>query len=152
MALKTLEIISIALSALAAGMFCGPWLALTRSISTFEPEVFLTLTRRLSQNMAGVMTVLFPAAMLSMVPVAVVSYPNHPHTCYLSLAGLALFIVTLIVTMQVEVPIVRQIEACTPATLPANWEQLRDRWGAFHIVRVTASFGGLVLLLIGAIS
>jgi hypothetical protein len=52
----------------------------------------------------------------------------------------------------VEVPIVRQIETWTVSTLPANWQQLRDRWQAFHVVRVVASVAGLVLVVIGAIS
>ena len=51
----------------------------------------------------------------------------------------------------VEVPIVKQIAPWTPRTLPANWRQLRDRWGAFHIVRVVAGIAGLAFLVAGAI-
>jgi hypothetical protein len=46
---------------------------------------------------------------------------------------------------------VEQIVTWTVATLPGNWDQLRDRWQAFHVIRVVASVAGLVLLLIGAI-
>jgi len=67
------------------------------------------------------------------------------------LTGLALFIVVLLVTVLVEVPIVKQIATWTVSTLPDNWQQLRDRWGAFHIIRIGASIAGLVLLLVGAI-
>ena len=53
--------------------------------------------------------------------------------------------------MLVEVPIVKQIVTWTPGTPPGNWQQVRDRWGAFHIIRVVAGIGGLVLLAAGAI-
>ena len=62
-----------------------------------------------------------------------------------------LFVVTLIVTLRVEVPIVTQMAAWTVATLPDNWQQLRDRWGAFHLLRIIPSALGLVFYLVGAI-
>jgi uncharacterized membrane protein len=151
MALKICELISILLSASVSGMFFGPWLALSRSMNTFKPEVFLAIVDRLNQNMAPVMTALMPACLLSMVPVLFLSYKNQPATFYLTLFGLLSFIVALIVTMLVEVPIVQQIVSWTVSTLPSNWQELRDRWGAFHIVRVVAGIAGLTALLFGAI-
>jgi uncharacterized membrane protein len=151
MTLKIWELISILLSALVTGMFWGPWLALSRSISTFEPEVFLAIVHRMNQNMASVMTTLMPAALLSTVPVLFISHSERPRIFYPTLTGFALFIVALLVTVLVEVPIVKQIERWTVSTLPGNWQQLRDRWGAFHVVRIVASGAGLVLLVIVAI-
>jgi len=51
----------------------------------------------------------------------------------------------------VEMPIVKQIDTWTVATLPESWEQLRDRWGAFHLVRIVAGGLGFGLLLAGAL-
>jgi hypothetical protein len=64
--LEIFALISIVLSALVAGMFCGPWVALSQSINTFQPEVFLPIVQRMSRNMAPVMTILMPAVLLSM--------------------------------------------------------------------------------------
>jgi uncharacterized membrane protein len=151
MTLKIWELISIALSALAGGMYWGPWLALSRSMRTFKPEVFLDIVDRMNRNMESLMTILTPAALLSIVPVLFFSYNAEPRTFYLTLTGFALFIVALLVTVVFEVPIVKQIVTWTVATLPGNWQQLRDRWGAFHIIRVIAGIGGVVLLVAGAI-
>lgn len=101
--------------------------------------------------MSSVMTILFPLALLSTLPVLIISFNERPVTFSLTLAALALFIVPLLVTMLIEVPIVEQIRTWTVATLPSNWQQRRDRWGAFHYARIIPSIVGLVLLLIAAI-
>lgn len=149
--MKTWELISIVLAALVAGMFHGPWTALSRSMRTFTPEVFLAIVDRMNRNMAPVMTVLMPASLLSIIPVLLLSFHRQPLTFYLYTAALLLFIVALAVTVLIEVPIVEQIVTWTVSTLPADWQQHRDRWMRFHILRVIAGLGSLILLVIGAI-
>jgi hypothetical protein len=151
MDLKICQFISIVLSALVGGMYWGPWLALTRSMRTFKPEVFLDIVDRMNRNMESVMTILTPLALLSIAPALFFSYNERSRTFFLTLTGFASFGVALLVTMLVEVPIVKQIATWTAGTMPDNWQLLRDRWGAFHIIRVVAGLGGLVLLLAGAI-
>lgn len=151
MALKLFELINIVPLLLVSGMYWGPWLALTRSIATFEPDVFLAIVHRLNRNMEPLMTALLPIALLSTLPVLVLSYGHQPGTFWLTLTGFLLFVVTLLVTALVEVPIVKQIVTWTPSTLPDNWQRLRDRWSTFHYARIVPSLVGLVLILIGAI-
>jgi uncharacterized membrane protein len=134
-----------------AGMFHGPWIALSRSMRAFSPEVFLVIVDRMNRNMAPVMTVLMPATLLSIAPVLILSYGGQPLTFYLSAAAVALFVVALLVTVLVEVPIVGEIVTWTVAKLPPDWQQIRDRWMTFHIIRVIAGLASLVLLLAGAI-
>jgi uncharacterized membrane protein len=149
--MKAWELISIVLSALTAGMFHGPWVALSRSMKTFSPEVFLAIVDRMNRNMAPVMTVLMPATVLSIIPVLLLSYHQRTMDFYLSAAAFALFIIALLVTVVVEVPIVQQIVTWTASTLPENWQQLRNRWMRFHVIRVVSGLTSLVLLLIAAI-
>ena len=149
--MKTWELISIICSALVAGMFYGPWAALSRSMRTFPPEVFLAIVDRMNRNMAPVMTVLMPATVFAMIPVLIGSYGTYPKIFSLYVAAFVLFIVALVVTVLVEVPIVKEIVTWTVDTLPPNWQQLRDRWVRFHIIRVVAGLASLVLLLIAAI-
>jgi hypothetical protein len=151
MTLKIWELISIILSAVVGGMYWGPWLALSRSMNTFKPDVFRDVVDRMNRNMAGLMTALVPLALLSIGPVLFFSYNRRPRTFYLNLMGFAVFIVALVVTVLIEVPIVKRIVTWTIGTLPGNWQQERDRWGAFHIIRVVAGIAGLVLLVAGAI-
>ena len=149
--MKIWELISIVLSALTAGMFYGPWIALSRSMKTFAPEVFLEIVDRMNRNMAPVMTVLMPCTMLSIIPLLLLSYHQRPMVFYLSTAAFFLFLVALLVTVVVEVPIVQQIVTWTLSTLPGNWRQLRDRWMRFHVIRVIAGVASLVSLLVAAL-
>jgi uncharacterized membrane protein len=118
---------------------------------TFKPEVFLDIVYRMNRNMASLMTVLTPVALVSLVPVLFTSFRERPTTFYLNVGGFTLFAVALIVTVLVEVPIVEQITTWKVSTLPSNWQELRDRWGTFHIVRVVAGIGGFASLVAGAI-
>jgi hypothetical protein len=151
MTLKIFEFVSILLSAMVGGMYWGPWLALSRSMATFEPAVFLAIVHRMNRNMASLMTALTPIALLSIVPVLFISYTESPRTFYLALSGFALFTIALIVTVLVEVPIVKQIVTWTVSTMPHNWQQLRDRWMLFHIIRVVGGLTGLAFLVAAAI-
>jgi uncharacterized membrane protein len=150
----TLEIwqfINILLSALMTGVFWGSWLGLSRSIASFTPETFLAIGHAMIGNLAPVMPLLMPAAMLATLPVLYLLYRRRSKAIYPTLAGLALFVVALLITLIVEVPIDNQIKEWTVTSLPANWQQLRDRWEFFHMIRTWASVAGLALLLAGAL-
>ena len=151
MTLKLWQFASIILSALVAGAFWGPWLALSRSLATFEPDTYLAIVHRLGRNLGPTMTFLMPISLLSMLPVLLLSYGHQPLAFFLTLAGLASFLIALLVTMLVEVPLVQQMHTWTVDMLPHNWQSLRDRWGVFHVVRVVSGLLGLCFLVAGAI-
>ncbi len=150
MLLAMFELIEIILTALVAGVFFGPWLGLSRSIASFEPDVFLAIGRRMIGNLAPVMPFLMPAAMLSTIPVLVLIRGNAAGFG-LTLAGLALFVVALLITLLVEVPIDNRIKVWTRESLPADWDLIRDRWERFHAMRTLASCVGLAVLVAGAL-
>jgi uncharacterized membrane protein len=118
---------------------------------TFTPEVFLAIVDRMNRNMAPLMTVLMPATLLSILAVLFLSYHAQPRIFYLNAIALALFLIALLVTVLIEVPIVEKIITWTVSTLPANWQRLRDRWVKFHLIRVVVGLVSFVLLLIAAI-
>jgi uncharacterized membrane protein len=150
-ALHWCQLASIVLSALVTGVFFGPWLGLSRSIDTFPPDVFLAIGHRMIANLGSVMPILMPAAILSIVPVVLLTYGTHAMTFDLTLAGLGLFVVALVITLAVEVPIDNQIRAWTVTSLPSHWQELRDRWEFFHVLRTFASVAGLGLIVAGAV-
>lgn len=152
MALLVSEGVALLLAAVTGGMFWGPWLALTRHLHTFRPEVLLAITDRLNRNMAALMTPLLPLTLLALLPVLWLTYGRHPATFSLTLLAFGSYLTALLVTMRVEVPIVKQIVGWTVYTLPPDWQRLRDRWAAFHVVRVAAVLVGLACLIAGVVA
>jgi hypothetical protein len=148
--LRLLDVLAITLAALVLGVFWGPWLALTRSIRTLTPDVFLVVVHRLDKNLGAIMGVLFPVTILSLIAVSILSF-GHPVAFWFSVTATVLFLVALLVTAAVEVPIVKRIRGWTVTTMPTNWEALRDRWVSFHLLRVIPGILGLVLLATGAL-
>ena len=81
----------------------GPWLALTRSMRTLKPEVFLDVVDRMNRNMESLMTILTPVSLLSIAAVLFFSHNEQPTTFYLNFTGFTLFSLALLVTVLVEV-------------------------------------------------
>lgn len=150
-ALEIWQFISILLSALVTGVFWGTWLGLSRSMASLTAETFLTIGHAMIGNLGTVMAILMPAAILAILPVLLRLYRRRSWALYPTLAGFALFVIALVVTLIVEVSIDNQIEAWTVASLPANWQQLRDQWELFHAIRTWVSVIGLALLIVGAL-
>jgi len=151
-ALVIWQFISILLSALVTGVFWGTWLGLSRSMSSLTPETFLTVGHTMIGNLGTIMAILVPAALLAVAVVLFLLYRDRStRAFYLTLAGFVLFIIALLITLIVEVPIDNQIAAWTATTLPDNWQELRDRWDLFHTIRSWASVFGFALLLGGAL-
>jgi hypothetical protein len=142
---QAVEVTSILLAALTFGVFWGPWIALTRSIRRLGPDTFLEIVHLLDRNLGGLMSVLMPVTILSLVPAL---FLTHGPRLFLSVAALVLFVVTLIVTAAIEVPVVKIVRGWTSTPLPANWEALRDRWLSFHLARVIPGFLGVAALVI----
>lgn len=150
-ALQIWQLINILLSGLITGVFWGTWLGLSRSMSTFKPETFLAIASAMIGNLGTVMAILVPAALLSTLPVLYLQYRRRSHAFYTTLAGFAFFVIALLITLAVEVPLDMEFQTWTVSTLPANWEMLRDRWEWFHVIRSWASVAGLALLIAGAL-
>lgn len=150
-ALQIWQFINILLSALVTGVFWGTWLGLSRSMSTFSPETFLAIADAMIGNLGTIMAMLVPAALLTTLPVLYLLYRRRSEAFYITLGGFAFFVVALLITLLVEVPLDVEFQTWTVATLPSNWEQLRDRWEWYHVVRSWASVAGLALLLASAL-
>jgi hypothetical protein len=149
--LEIWQFISIFLLSLVTGVFWGSWLGLSRSMTSLSRETFLEVAHAMIGNLGTIMAILMPAAMLATLPVLYLLYRRRSKAFYPTLAGFALFVVALLITLAVEVPLDMEFERWTATTLPANWEELRSRWEWWHVIRSWASVAGLALMLAGAL-
>ncbi|MGH9694775.1 MAG: DUF1772 domain-containing protein [Bryobacteraceae bacterium] len=144
MKLKLAQFSTNILFALVMGVFWGTWFALSRSIAALSGQTFLDIGHTIIRNLGVPMSILMPLSLVSAI-VVLVLLPMRSIAFALALAGFLLMIIALIVTLGVEVPIDRQIEQWTVATLPSDWRELRDRWEFYHAMRTFVSIGALGL-------
>lgn len=150
-ALEVWQFINIFLLSLVTGVFWGTWLGLSRSLSLLSAEAFLEVGHAMIGNLGIIMAILMPAAMLTTLPVLYLLHRRRPKRFYTTLMGFMFFVMALLITLLVEVPLDFQFQQWTAATLPANWQQLRDRWELFHFLRSWFAVIGLALLIAGAL-
>ena len=142
---------AILLLMLVTGIFWGPWFALHRSMKVFSKEEFIHIVKTMSANLAMPMRVLMPCCIL-FVLLSVLNYPQKDtFGFYLLIISFVLILVSLIITMLVEVPIVKQIEKWTRSTVPSNIEAIQNRWLKFHVLRTFAaiiSFASFIISML----
>jgi uncharacterized membrane protein len=129
-------------------MFSGPFAALKRSCNF---EVFVEVVDRMNSSMAPALTVLLPAAFLSLCLSALMTLGGFSKLFFLNMAALLLFSGALVATIVFEVPLVRQIATWpTSLTVTDDWQVVRKRWLWIHFVRVAFGFASLILLLVAS--
>ena len=150
-ALEICQFVNILLLSLITGVFWGTWLGLSRSMTSLSPQTFVEVGHTMIGNLGTIMAILMPAAMLATLPVLYLLYRTQVKAFYVTLAGFLLFVVALLITLLVQVPLDLQFAQWTVDTLPANWQQLRNRWEWFHFLRSWVALFGLALVLAGAL-
>jgi uncharacterized membrane protein len=151
MKLKVTEFTTLILAALVMGVFWGTWFTLTRSIPDFSAAEFIHIGKTIIANVALPMAILMPVTLLTMLVAMWLSFRMNRSSFYLYALSFLLMIVTLIITVGVEVPIDNQIKTWTAATVPANWASLRNTWDQFHTIRTFTSIASVIFFAWGLI-
>jgi uncharacterized membrane protein len=141
---KWVQFVSIMLYVLVAGVMWGTWLSLARTMTKYDAATFLTDGKHMIENLAVIMAVLMiSAVVIGLVALVLLFRSGSTVAGWLAVIGLLLMIAVMVITLAVEVPIDNLIANWTEATLPADWQEIRARWSAFHTVRTFLSLGAV---------
>jgi uncharacterized membrane protein len=151
MTARVLLFVGIMLVAMVTGVFWGTWFTLTRSLEEFSAAEFLHIGKTIIANVALPMRILMPASLLALLAAIWLHPRKRSGPFYLLLASFALMVVTLLITLLVEVPIDNEIRRWTVDTLPGDWEAQRLTWKRFHALRTGTSLAGLGALVWSAL-
>lgn len=144
MSLKYLLFVSLTCIMLVTGVFWGTWFTLTRSIDHFNAEAFLSIGNTIIDNVAWPMRILMPSTLLFMM-LSLLLYPSkRSWHFYLLCWSFVLMIITLMITVMIEVPIDDMIRTWTASAMPEDWEELRAKWQYYHGMRTLTSIGSFV--------
>jgi hypothetical protein len=136
---RLIDFTAIVLLMLITGVFWGTWFTLTRSLEDFSAEEFTHIGKVIIANVAMPMRILMPSGILLVL--LSLWFHRHKKTTgfFMGVLSFILIIVVLLITLVVLVPIDNDIKQWTSATVPANWEALRDKWKLFHALRTFTS-------------
>jgi uncharacterized membrane protein len=151
--LKAVQFLTLLLFSLVAGVFWGTWFSLSRSIAVITPATFLEVGGLMIANLGGPMSVLMPAALVSALVLCVLLFRGKQSRANLfATAALLLMVMALVITLAVNVPIDREIHSWTAASLPPDWQAIRDRWEFYHGLRTLVSLVALASLFVSTLS
>ncbi len=136
---------------LVTGVFWGTWFTLTRSLDVFPADNFIRIGKTIISNVAWPMRILMPFTLLSLLWLCLITAKIRP-SFYFFAGSFLLMVITLLITVVVEVPIDNQIKTWTASTVPDNWTALRTTWNIFHTLRTITSVFSFVFLSIGIVT
>jgi len=149
---KILQLVTMSLFMLVAGVFWGTWFSLSRSIASITPPTFLEVGHTMIANLAGPMSVLIPVTTVSVLVLVVRLYRrNDKPALVLAVAALGLLVVSTAITLAVNVPIDDRIAGWTVGTLPADWDRVRNQWEFYHGLRTALTLIGAGCLFASAL-
>ena len=141
-----IQFLSLFLLMLVTGIFWGPWFALSRAMRVFNVDEFIHIAKTMAANLGLLMRILMPACIFVM-GLSIYVYPQKSSLgFYLNVASFVFIIISLVVTLLVELPIVKRIVQWTASDIPSDWESIRDRWVQFHVYRVLSAFAAFAAL------
>lgn len=148
---KFIKHINFILLMLVTGVFWGTWFTMTRSIGDFSAVEFIHIGKVIIDNVANPMKILMPVCILFLGLATWLEYRRKSGVFYPLLGSLLLMIVTLLITVLVEVPIDNQIKTWTALTVPPDWETIRQKWAWYHGLRTLTSLGSFILFSAGTV-
>ena len=134
---------------LVTGVFWGTWFTLTRSLHDFESSEFIHIGKTIIANVAIPMRIIMPATLFFLLWSIWNAYRNNRLAFYMYTISFVLMLITLVITVGVEVPIDNQIKSWTVDSIPDNWKSLRQTWDKFHTARTFTSIGSFVFYIAG---
>ena len=150
--MKTLQLITGLLLVLISGVFWGTWFSLSRSMYELPIEMFLTIGKEIMENVALTMSIIMPASILCLLILLIRSWRTKTIYFYCVLAALLLSVVALVITVGVEVPIDNKIRIWTVATIPSNWQNIRERWEVYHTIRTFVSLSAVAFFMVALLN
>lgn len=152
MKLKVIEFITLLLGALVMGVFWGTWFTLTRTLDDFSASEFIHIGKTIISNVAIPMSIIMPVTLLFMLLAVLFSRRVNKDSFYLYCGAFFLMVVTLLITVSIEVPIDNKIKMWTSATVPSDWKPLRHRWNQFHTTRTFTSMASIAFFAWGILN
>ncbi|MBC7998349.1 MAG: DUF1772 domain-containing protein [Leptolyngbya sp.] len=120
-------------------------------ISSLNDETHVRAAQSLASALGAAMPAWYALTLILSLALAFILRGNSPAGT-LALIASALFVVSIIFTVLLLVPINNKIVKWDLDSLPGEWQQLRQRWDRLHVFRVVILFVAFILLVLAALT
>jgi Domain of unknown function (DUF1772) len=152
MKMKFLQFSAIMTYALVLGVFWGTWFAHSRTMDLLSASTFLENAQQYIANLAFPMRFLMPGSILLTFVTLFFIQEKHSWAFRGTLVAGLFLLLSLAITLIVNVPIDNLFKTWTLQSLPSDWEQIRDRWENFHCLRTWITLTGFAFLVGGTLA
>jgi uncharacterized membrane protein len=136
---KIIQFAALFLLMLVVGVFWGNWFSFSRSYDVFSVDELNHIAKTIIRNLAVPMRFISMACIVMMSLSAYFIPQKRSKEFYFNLFAIAFILVTLLITIIVEVPINDQVITWTTSTAPSDWKEILDRWLYFNKIRTAAA-------------
>ncbi|MDQ4092567.1 MAG: DUF1772 domain-containing protein [Actinomycetota bacterium] len=135
---------TIVLTGVLAGAVLTTWLSEASLGAT--PELWIGYHQAITPAYTRALPPLGGLALIAALAALAASW-GSPRDRRLILTAVACLLIGLVITVVVHFPINAEIATWLPAAPPTDWQQIRDRWLAAHVVRTALSVAAFTLLV-----
>jgi uncharacterized membrane protein len=144
---KFTELVTGMLLILVTGLFWGTWFSLSRTMEGLSAETFLTIGKEIIKNVGLPMSIIMPASLFGLIILLSGSWKIRSLYFYCILVTLLLFVIALIITVVIEVPMDNRIKTWEVSTIPSDWTAIRDRWEYYNTMRTFVTLCGMAFFI-----
>lgn len=145
---QLIQIVSLFLTALVAGSVFGIWRGYNPA--SFSATTFIEQHQNAVRGLNTLMPVLGALTILSTLTWAYLQRAEKGNW-YLLVVALVLLLASALVTRFGNQPINAQVMTWSPTAPPVGWQDLRDAWWRFHLIRTGSTILALLLLIIASV-
>lgn len=146
--INPLEVVTVVVVGILVGVEFSVAVILNRIFNAL-PEDSNQLGRSHGGRMLGAVMPFWYIGSLVLAVIWALTTWGQPGTA-LIVAGAAMLLLSVIMSVLLLVPINNRGKTWTPETRPADWKQQLRRWDRYHYIRVAVLIAGFVLLVMAA--
>ena len=147
--MEVLNVVAIVVAGLMVGCELSIAAFIHPTIDTLPEEVHLPAASAIARVMGAVMPLWYALTLLLTVVEGAIHWHTLGRLPIWIVASAVLWILVIVCTVTILVPINTRIASWATSTPPANWKLYRSRWDLLHRWRVVVLATAFVLLIVG---
>ncbi len=149
---EVLEVAAVVIAGTMTGNELAVALIVHPRISRLDDATHLRTAQTLARALGIVMPFWYALTFLLSLTLTLIVHTAWTASRWLALAATALYLLIILYSILLPVPINNQIARCQPDAPPANWRALRRRWDTLHAIRVVFLLISLIFLVTSTIT